>query len=43
MVVTRMGTLPISTGNIAKGDRLCDEFFRRLATAIDVSDVQKRP
>ena len=28
MVVVRMGTVPISTGNIAKGDRLCDEFFR---------------
>ena len=35
MVVVRMGTVPISAGNIAQGDRLCDEFFRRLAGAID--------
>jgi CubicO group peptidase (beta-lactamase class C family) len=34
MVVVRLGTVPISTGNIAKGDRLCDGFFRRLAFAV---------
>jgi len=39
MVVVRMGTVPISTGSIAKGDRLCDEFFRRLASAIEVSKI----
>ena len=39
MVVVRMGTAPISTGNIAKGDRLCDEFFRRSASAIEVSQL----
>lgn len=38
MVVVRMGTVPISTGNIAKGDRLCDEFFRLLAAAIEGSE-----
>ncbi len=38
MVVVRMGTVPISTGKIAKGDRLCDEFFRSLAAAVEVSD-----
>jgi CubicO group peptidase (beta-lactamase class C family) len=37
MVVVRMGTVPVSTGNIAKGDRLCDEFFRLLAGAVEVS------
>ena len=38
MVVVRMGTIPISTGNIAKGDRLCDEFFRSLAAGVERSD-----
>jgi hypothetical protein len=38
MVVVRMGTVPISAGNIAKGDRLCDNFFRSLAGAVEVSD-----
>jgi hypothetical protein len=39
MVVVRMGTVPVSTGNIAKGDRLCDEFFQSLAIAVKVSLV----
>ncbi len=38
MVVVRMGTVPISTGNVAKGDRLFDEFFRLLAAAIEGSE-----
>ena len=39
MVVVRMGTVPISAGNIAKGDRICDEFFRSLAGAIKMSKI----